>query len=153
MIRQTDASDLSLLRKSQAGGPELPRSEVLHDGEPTGTFVAGLVLEAAFSCDSNRLLFTTDDVPFEDFLGIHLLDSSLSLLDSAKIGWPYATGTFSVLDVEDRSIVFRFLSEVPWRLRLLDGPQLRLPIFTEPCYVWRPFGFTRRFVLTQARDA
>src|SRR5690606_40531841 len=94
-MRLDDRITIERLPRSHEDEP--PKSQILVDGVPTGKHVAGAVLEGAVQWNSFRVLFTTDDVPFEDQLTIVLLDRDLQELDSARIGGPYSTGTFSSL--------------------------------------------------------
>ncbi|MFO7177226.1 MAG: hypothetical protein DIU78_000880 [Pseudomonadota bacterium] len=140
---------ITIERLQQTNEDEPPRSQILVDGVPTGKLVAGAVLEGAVQWGSFRVLFTTDDVPFEDQLTIVLLDRDLRELDSARIGAPYATGTFSELTlIEPDTIRFRFIGDTLWTVRLLSRPQLRVPFVSEPPGVHRRFGFSRHFVVS-----
>lgn len=67
-----------------------PTSEILVDGRPSGRVVSGAKLEAAVEAGEHRLLFLTDDTPFEEMLSIHLLDARWHRLDSAVLGAPTA---------------------------------------------------------------
>ncbi|MCP1676414.1 hypothetical protein J2T57_003575 [Natronocella acetinitrilica] len=122
-------------------------SEVWLSGQPFGGQLEGAVLEAAVQADSGMyLLFLTDDVPHEDFLHVHLLSAEGDLLDSASLGYPYATGTFSLLELEppDR-IRFGFFGETDWIVELLPRPELCLPLIAEPRGVRRALRLRRHF--------
>jgi len=128
---------------------DIPASEVYREGRASGTRVSGAILEAAVQWqDRCYLLFLTDDVPQEDMLSIHLLDDRLKLLDSAVIGSPYSTGSFTSLELrEPNTVRFRFIGETTWSVELLPRPVLRLPCFSEPRGVRRAFGFSRHFLV------
>jgi hypothetical protein len=90
----------------------------------------------------------TDDVPFEETLSIHLLDERLDLLDSAFLGAPYSTGSFSDLDIAGSSTVqFRFIGDTTWSVEVLPRPVLRMPFVPDAPGVKRRFGFARHFVV------
>ena len=115
---------------------------------PTGKLVEGAILEAAAEWQGLRLLFTSDDSPFEDFLHIHLLDSDLVLLDSATIGGMYSTGSFSLLESpEPDTLWFCFIGETEWSVQVLPKPSFRLPLISEPTGVSRALGFKRHFIV------
>lgn len=136
--------------KLVAGLPEkaVPVSDIIVNGAPTGKRVAGALLEAAVQWHDKYLLLTTDDCPFEEFLGVRLLDSQFNLLDSAQIGAIYNTGTFSSLELrEPNTVSFLFIGETTWRVELLPAPGVRVPFFSEPYGVWRRFSFRRHFVV------
>jgi hypothetical protein len=142
------ADQITLKVVAEGSDDSSPTSEVVLDGIPTGTHVRGATLEAAVEWNSYYLLFTTDDVPYEEMLRIALLDQDLGLLDTALIGSPYSTGSFSSLElIEPDTVTFRFIGGSPWEVQLLPAPALRLPFFSEPRGVHRPIGFTRRFIV------
>jgi hypothetical protein len=139
---------LTARKVNQDSESESPRSELIIDGIPTGQIVPGAVLEAAVEWKSCHLVFMTDDVPFEEMLRILLLDSQLKLLDSAQIGGPYSTGSFSSLTLrEPDTVQFRFIGGTTWSVQLLSTSRLRVPFISEPRGVHRAFGFSRRFVV------
>lgn len=129
-----------------AGGDDVACSEVRVGIRVAPQSVAGVVLEAALSCDGRILLFLSDDIPHEDSLRIHWLDEELKLLDSASLGWMYSTGTFRLLQlVQPRSVRFRFFGATDWTVTVFDSAALRVPFLSEPRGVHRRFGFTRHF--------
>jgi len=130
------------------GEDEVPASEVLLYGVSTGKLVSGKLLEAAVEWESRYLVFMTDDVPFEEMLSIHLLDDQMNLLDSARIGSPYSSGSFSsLLLCEPNTVQFRFIGDTLWRIELLSRPTFRIPFISEPPGVKRPMGFFRHFIV------
>ena len=140
------ANELTIRALSADG--DLPQSELLRDGVPVFQRVPGAVLEAAVQWQDHYLLFVTDDVPYEDFLHIILLDAQWRTVDCATLGGPYTTGSFSALSLLAPSTVrFRFIGDTDWELELLSASVFRIPLLGDPVGVTRPFGFTRRFVL------
>ena len=139
--------DLSLRPTAEGGPEEVPTSEILVMGQRTGRTVRGVVLECAVAWNGSYLLFTTDNVPFEEALTIHLLDSEFREIDSAWIGAMYGTGTFGGARLVGSSEVdFEFLGEgTTWTVEILDQPAWRIPFWREAPFVWRPFGFSRCF--------
>jgi hypothetical protein len=152
MMRPLAAERLSL-QPLPAGADTPPAVRLQLDGRAAAQVLPGAVLEAAFECvglgDAHLLLFLSDDVPFEDFLHLHLLDAQLALLDSASLGAPYSTGTFVQQgEPGKRELHFRFIGQADWTVELLDQAETRLPFFGEPPGVHRRFGFSRRFRLS-----
>ena len=138
------------LRQAVEGKP--PSSEVIISGHRTGTFVGGAVLEAAVECDGRLLLFMTDDTPFEETLSIHLLSENGSVLDSARLGGPYTTGSFTALMLQQPNRVgFRFIGDVDWVVEVLAEAAFRLPLAGDPPGIRRPLGFSRHFVVHRER--
>lgn len=125
-----------------------PTSEILIDGRPTGCVVSGAILEAAVEAGDFRLLFMTDDLPYEDALSIHLVDTRWHLLDSALLGAAYSTGSFKGLQLAPpHKVRFRFIGDTDWTVEILPQPGYRLPYLGEPTGVSRKFGFSRHFVV------
>ncbi|NML15569.1 hypothetical protein [Azohydromonas caseinilytica] len=140
-----DLSGDLTLRPRSTGQDELC-SEVLLAGHPCGTVVSGQVLEAAVRCPGGWLLFVTDGVPFEDMLSVHLLNREGRLLDSARIGGPYTTGSFANLRLEPPGTVhFDFIDNARWSVRLLQQPRPALPWLPDMPGVWRGPRLQRHF--------
>jgi hypothetical protein len=143
------APEVSVRLKVPLADDVVPVSELLLAGRPTGTDLEGGLLEAGIALDDGFLIFLTEGVPEEERLSIYLVDASGRLLDRANIGQWYTAAAFSGLEIDsDDTLRFRFLGDGHWRLRLLPGGGLRLPLVPEAPCVTRPFGFTRRFVLS-----
>jgi hypothetical protein len=142
------ANELTIQPRQDTGADVVPTSEILLNGRSTQRFVSGAVLEAAVQWENNFLLFITDDVPYEEMLRIVLLDQQLKIVDSALIGGPYATGSFSSLQLhEPNRVAFRFIGDTDWAVELLRRSRLRLPFLSEPAGVCRAFGFSRHFIV------
>ena len=132
-----------------SGDDETPVSDIWLHGSPTGKRVPGAVLEAAVELDRHYMLFMTDDVPFEETLGIFLLDDRLNVVDSARLGGLYSTGSFSALELcEPNTVRFRFIGDTTWSVRVLSRPELRVPVLPDAPGVIRPFGFYRHFIVS-----
>jgi hypothetical protein len=145
------ADGFSLLPVSAQQENSIPQSRLLFKGAETGLQVPGAVLEAAMEKDSGWLLFLTHDVPFEEGLEICLLNASFQLLDRATLAAPNVTAEFKDLVIAGERIVeFRFLGSRTWTLTLLESAGFRIPLISEPLGVVRPFGFSRRFVLSHS---
>jgi hypothetical protein len=142
------AKELTTKLVQGMGKGKVPTSEVLVNGTSTGKLISGAVLEVAVQWEDSYLLFMTDDVPFEEMLGIHLLDNKLNLLDSALIGGPYSTGSFSSLELsEPDTVCFRFIGDRTWTVELLSRPRFRMPFISEPPGVKRALSLSRHFIV------
>lgn len=142
------ASELITKLVHETGEGEVPTSEVLINGISTGKLISGAVLEAAVQWENYYLIFMTDDAPFEEMLGVHLLDAQLNILDSALIGSPYSTGSFSSLELsEPNTVRFHFIGGTTWSIELLSRPGFRIPFISEPAGVKRPLSFSRHFIV------
>lgn len=138
--------DLTVRVVNEDAENEAPNSEIMQHAAPTGKFVAGAILEAAIAWGEWRLLFLTNDIPFEDMLNIHLLDAQLNTVDSALIGGMYTTGSFGSLElIQPNSVAFSFIGDTTWRVELSEQPSLRLPFFSDPRGVYRERPFSRYF--------
>lgn len=142
------ATEITVHRCEALKDEDIPQCELMAAGAATGRRLSGAILEAAVEVAGKYLLFMTDDVPFEETLTLHLLDGQFRLLDSASVGRAYATGVFSLVELrEPDELVFRFIGEKPWAVKVLGAPALRVPLCAEAPGVTRPFGFTRSFIL------
>ena len=125
---------------------ELPASELLLDGSPTGIRVIGAILQATVEWQGYRIAFFTDDIPFEEMLRIYMFDSEMGLVDAAVLGAMYSTGTFDALTLQPPDeLTFRFFGGTIWRLVLLGEPEFALPFLSDPRGVSRKFKLSRRF--------
>jgi hypothetical protein len=141
-------ADEIALRPVAPGVDGAVRSEVIIGGCPTGSVITGVVLEAAVHCAPGWLLFVTDDIPYEEMLTIHLLDPDGRPLDSAGIGGPYTTGTFSSMRLDPPSTVrFRFIDDADWFVEILGRPKRALPWWPDARGVRRSARIARHFVV------
>jgi hypothetical protein len=144
------ANEIAIRCVTSATNDREPESELLLDCRATGKIITGACLEAAVRWSSCYLLFLTDNIAYEEFLRILLLDDQLNRIDSAQIGTPYSTGSFESLKlIGTNRVSFRFMGETPWTVDLLDKPGLRLPLVSEPRGVWRGLRFKRRFIVAR----
>lgn len=142
------APELTIKTLPETAEKTVPLSEIFLHQKPTHQFVAGVILEAAVKWQNYYLVFTTDDIPFEETLRISLFNEHLHLLDSAYLFWIYSTGMFSNLELHEPNIVsFHFFGDTTWSVELLPHSQLRIPFFSEPRGVFRRFNFHRHFVI------
>ena len=125
---------------------KLASSELLINGRPTGLIVPGAVLEAAVEWQGCRIIFFTDDIPFEDMLRIYMFSSDMTLVDTAVLGAMYSTGTFADLSLLPPNVLtFRFFGGIVWRLVLLSEQEFAVPLVSDPRGVTRGFRVSRRF--------
>ena len=137
--------DLSV-RRLPGAKDQPPRCQLIVDGQETGSELPGAVFEAAADTNDGWLIFLTDDVPFEESLNICLIDRAFRIRDRVTLVWPGSSGTFrDPCPTGDNSLQFEFFGDRPWFVDLFKSPRFRLPLFSEPIGVFRPFGFTRRF--------
>ncbi|WP_089605049.1 hypothetical protein [Acinetobacter piscicola] len=90
--------------------------EVLIDRKASNILIRGKILESAVCIGENRyILFTTDDVIFEESLRIYLIELGKGILDQLFIGQAYQTDIFSALKmIDETSLTFSFLHR--WKL-------------------------------------
>lgn len=142
------SAEISTVPIESSRGSEGPKSAIFFEGVPTGKFIPGAVLEAAVEWRDCWILFLTDTIPFEEMLGVHLLDRRFNILDSAFIGTAYATGTFTSLKLEvPNKLSFRFIGDTEWSIELLGEWAFRIPLVSEPRGVTRKFKFKRAFIV------
>ena len=102
---------------------DLPRSELLWDGQPTAVRVDGVTLEQQVQLDGGYLLFLTEDSPFEEGLHIYLLDRDRRIVDGLELARPYASGILrDVMPEGEGAVSFSFFGADRWRLDVHERP-------------------------------
>ncbi len=134
-------STLSLVERSAQNRFSQARSEVYFEGNPSDIVVQGKELEAAFRVDDDRyLIFTTDDVLFEESLTITLISRESGIIEIAHLGGEYVSGTFENAFSEDDSVHFQFINKVIWTVKISTAPHWRVPFLSDPRGVKRSCG-------------
>lgn len=145
-MRLLSTSEFATRLASPYTDTALARSELLLGGRSTGVIVTGAVLEAALEWQGYRIVFLSDDIPFEDMLRIYMFDADLTLVDAAVLGAMYSTGTFAELSLQPPdALTFRFFAGTVWRMVLLAKREFALPFLFDPSGVSRKFKFFRHF--------
>ncbi|NIF21219.1 hypothetical protein [Candidatus Pantoea multigeneris] len=117
------------------------RSEIYFNGRSSGILVSGKILEAAFSTDDDRcLIFTTDDILFEESLTIALVSREQGVIDIAHVGGEYVSGVFKNAVSEGDVVHFQFIDGVRWTIKISSTPHFRIPFLSDPRGVQRPSG-------------
>ena len=146
VVKLVPTSEFALRLIGSPFSEDMPRSALILNGQPTGQVIDGAVLEAAIRWRDLLLAFVTDNILHEEALHIYLFDAQLNIVDSARLGWMYATGVFSLLNLcPPNTVRFRFFGDTDWTLELFDGDVFAIPFFQDPRGVSRPFRFHRRF--------
>ncbi|RZG48711.1 MULTISPECIES: hypothetical protein [Acinetobacter] len=106
--------------------------EVYLDGVATQIYVRGEVLEQALYVADNRyLLFTTDNVIFEESLNIYLIEIGRGVLDKLWVGVPYETDSYSGCEILDEySLRFSFIYKRDWQLLIYQKPAFRVSFYS-----------------------
>ncbi|HWW73566.1 MAG TPA: hypothetical protein VN089_26790, partial [Duganella sp.] len=132
-MRRLPTSEFSLrLLASPRSEDDMPQSEVVSNGSPTGKVIDGAVLELAVSWRDLALAFVTDNFMHEETLRIYLFDDNFEVIDCAWLGSMYATGVFSLIELQPPNTVrFLFFGDTDWTLELLEEENFALP-FVEP---------------------
>lgn len=134
-IRTDDRTGRSVLKQLSTG------SEIA---------VPGLLLEAAYETfDRNRLLWLTDDCPFEEGLHILLLDRSGQVLDAVESKTFYTAGLLHILSADRDHIDFTFFDQMRYRLSVGSSPQLRFRL--PRGWAYPGFRFLHRLALTKCK--
>jgi len=144
-------TDTELSIKVAGGAAEIQsqKSEVYINEKPTNVYVTGVMLEASIKWNEFYLLFTTDDIPQEDMLHVHLLDAELQLIDSLTIGSRYSTGSFRSLEIiEPNMVVFHFIGGTQWKIEISSKKNFFVPYISEPKGVYHKLRFSRFLKIT-----
>lgn len=151
VVKLVPTSECALRLIGSPLGKGMPQSELMLNRQPTGVIIDGAMLEVAIRWHDLLLVFVTDDIMHEDTLRIYLFDARLNIVDSAKLGWMYATGAFSLLELcPPNTIRFLFFGDTDWTLELFDKDVFAIPFISEPRGVSKPLRFHRRFQITGA---
>jgi len=149
VVKLVQTSEFALRPIGPPSSEEMPQSELMLNRQPTGLIVDGAVLEAAIRWHDLLLAFVTDNIMHEETLRIYLFDAELNIVDSARLGWMYATGVFSLLELcPPNTVRFLFFGDTDWTLELFNEEVFCIPFFKDPRGVSRPFRFHRRFQIT-----
>ena len=100
-----------------------PASELLVNDQSTGVVLPGVTLEAQYRFGDRYLLFTTENVPYEEALHILLLDQGFRRLDHIELSHPFAEGTLSDVRARDAQVQFSFFGGDFWELSVAPRPR------------------------------
>jgi len=151
MLQQTDA--IAVGKAISQTDSASSSCELMIYGKSTGQRLDGYYLDAALECNVGYLIFLTHDCPFEETLSIYLVDHVGILQDSAHICALYTIGIFSNLKIQQPDkVFFEFFAEGIFTVQILPDSGLRIPFFSEPRGVYRPFGFKRRFIVAEGKN-
>lgn len=105
--------------------------EIVIGHKPSNILIRGKILERAVSVDENRyVIFTTDEVIFEESLNIYLIELGKGVVDQLFIGQSYQTDIFSGLKiVNESSLSFSFLGS--WTLEVYAKAKFGIGINSE----------------------
>ncbi|WP_313683358.1 hypothetical protein [Pantoea sp.] len=132
---------LSLVENTRQTAFSQACSEVYFDSKPSGIIVSGKILETAFHIDNDRyLIFTTDDVLFEESLTITLLSLNKGVIEVVHPGGEYASGTFENAKTDEDSVHFQFIDDVRWTIKISESARFRIPFLADPKGVKRSSG-------------
>lgn len=147
------ARSVKLVEKSKATDFQQAVSEVMIDNKATGITIKGQVLEASVKVDNDKyILFTTDDVIFEEFLTITLISLRQGIVESLQVGNAYSSGSFGALSVNHKTIEFNFIGGSAWTIKVNGSPKLRIPFFSDPRGVRRSSGLKAYMTIDTKRS-
>lgn len=106
--------------------------------------VDGALLEAQFELDDgSRLIWVTDDSPYDEGLHIYLLGPDDTASDSLQAGADFTAGILRFAQIGDSSVDFEFFkNSVLYRLEIERSPRRRL---------WLPAGWKYEHPLSKHR--
>lgn len=145
-MKLLSTAEFAIREASSYTDTTLASSELLLDGAPSGVIVTGAILEAAVAWQDYRIAFFTNDIPFEEVLQIYMFDANMQLVDAARMGAMYSTGTFADLRLQaPNTLTFRFFGGIVWRMVLLNEPEFAIPFVSNPRGVRRKLKLSRHF--------
>lgn len=138
--------EISMQLASEATESESPQSYITIEGKISSSTIDGELCEACIKYDSNYLVITTNNCPYEESLNISYLSSDLNLVDKAILVWPYNTGSFSLEKlIEPNRVEFKFFNDSIWAIDVYKNKRAMIPFFSEPRGVWRSFKLSHYF--------
>lgn len=148
-MERVSTSECALRLIGSPFSDDMPRCELMLNGQPTGVTVDGAVLELAIRWHDLLLIFVTDNILHEETLRVYLFDAKLNIVDSAKLGWMYSTGVFSLIELSPpNALSFDFFGDTDWTLELYSEDVFAIPFFNDPRGVSKPLRFHRRFQIS-----
>ncbi|MDO5621271.1 MAG: hypothetical protein Q4G24_07355 [Paracoccus sp. (in: a-proteobacteria)] len=118
---------------------------------PHQTTLAGARVIAAYALEAGDplpgyVIFSDDDTPYEDILSITMTDQQLRVLDSARIGTPYATVWWDGARIAGPGrLDFRLQPGGNWQLTVLPHPTWQVPFFHREGWLWSGMKLRRHF--------
>jgi hypothetical protein len=138
---------------AEASETETPRCSLSINGSDLEASMEGAIFETVIEFEDHYLVFTTNDCPYEETLNIYFLDPSLKTLDEASLSWPYATGSFEIVDtIQPNRVRFKFFEQEVWEVTLHTSKHFAFPFFSYPSGVWRKFQFNRYFKINRLKQ-
>ncbi len=126
-------------------------SQIYLGNSATNVFIDGVILELCLSWNNYYVLFTTDDIPYEESLHIYLLSKTLVILDSLTLSAIYSTGTFKLIElIEPNEISFLFFDQAKWKIVISHESELHIPFFSDPKGVHRKIAFSRYLTISNS---
>ncbi|MEK0166718.1 hypothetical protein [Pseudescherichia vulneris] len=142
-------NSISLMKVREATDLSQAQSGIVLNGVNMGIIVPGQILEAAVKVSEQRyVLFLTDDVIFEEFLTVALIDLQDGVKEIIRLGNEYSTGGFEDLSFTADSINFRFIDDSLWTIKTADSPHFRLPFGSDPKGVKREAGLKKYMTIS-----
>jgi hypothetical protein len=123
------------------------KSAIIFDGQKTDAIVDGLVLDAQYQFWLGFILFTTDDVPYEEMLHITLISEQFRVIDRIDLGCAYHSAILSNILIRNQaSIEFSFFGLERWLLTIDKYASFQLnwrhlTCIRYPCGRWRRHYF------------
>jgi len=120
--------EYSLVPPGKKGG----RARIRRPGQAQPLEVEGALLEAQFELeDGRRLVWLSDDSPYDEGLHIYLLGHEDTVEDSIHAGADFAAGIVKFREVGEWSVDFEFfLNAVVYHLGVEQAPRFRLRLPT-----------------------
>jgi hypothetical protein len=139
-VRMRATDQYSLVSTNQDGR----RAVLKRQGQTQVVEVDGTLLEAQFELDDgSRLIWLTDNSPYDEGLHIYLIRQDGIPEDSLQAGADFAAGILKFREVRSWSIDFEFfLNSVVYRLEIEQTPRHRL---------WLPAGWKYKHPLKKHR--
>lgn len=123
-----DYLSLLLIHEMDNLGHHSSESEVYLHGKGTGIIVPAQYLEAAILLNDGRyLLFTVDNIPYDEALDILLIKIDEGIQEQVTLSTTYGSGAFRHMALHDNSVEFSYFSDEIWRVEVSKKKFFKLP--------------------------
>lgn len=117
MWKKVNYISLSLIQKMDDNGRFRSKSKLCIYGKDTGIIISAYYLETAILLDDGRyLLFVTEDVPYDEYLELLLININHGIQEKITIALPYGSGTLREMRLYENYIEFSYFSDEVWRV-------------------------------------
>nr|EFZ6295736.1 hypothetical protein [Shigella boydii] len=143
MWKKVNYISLSLIQKMDDNGRFRSKSKLCIYDKDTGIIISAYYLETAILLDDGRyLLFVTEDVHYDEYLELLLININHGIQEKITIALPYGSGTLREMRSYENYIEFSYFSDEVWRVEVSLSRFFRPPFQNGFLVTRHPFRFS-----------